>query len=301
LLDVAGGSQKIAREEIRRFAEKEAGVIETVNNSGEIVDIEEQMAYARRRSDKKGLGIFPPLLSFVKRVRGGMQSALDVLKPGVLDEAVGEYVMDTPNRVRNKIHATLPDPNLLTPEGMRTPEGQMASRWLADTLMGFGGATVWHGSPHKFDKFDLSAPKTTGGAFNRHGVSVSPEMTVAQRYADDFGRGKGQVYKVEDSTTKPLSLSARDFHNLQRLTGEVDHYAGKLPESQTIGLEIFMRKHGIVWRDGDHPIEAVRRAGYDSIVGAGNPSKSGLSTAESLIFDPAQLKILGRNARPIDE
>jgi len=31
------------------------------------VDIEEQMAYARRRSDKKGLGIFPSLLSFVNR------------------------------------------------------------------------------------------------------------------------------------------------------------------------------------------------------------------------------------------
>lgn len=158
-------------------------------------------------------------------------------------------------------------------------------------------AIVWHGSPATFNEFDLFAPKTTGGAFNRHGISVSTERAVAQRYADDFGGGHGQLYQVVNRANKPLNLSAREFHTLQTLTGEVDHHIIKglaLSESRLVSLESFMRQHGIRWKDGDHPVDAIKRAGYDSITGAGFPSRSGQSTAETLVFDPAKLSVIER-------
>ena len=190
---------------------------------------------------------------------------------------------------------------------LQTQQGQQQARnSLAEKAMqtygGLLGATVWHGSPHKFDKFDLNAQRTTGGNFNKYGVSVSEQPSVAQRYADDFGGPNGSIYKVESSTAKPMDLSAGEFHKLQALTGAVDHAkktGRSLAESQSIDLEMLMKKHGIAWREGDHPIDAIKRAGYDSIRGAGFPSRSGLAEQESLIFDPSLLQILERNGQPI--
>jgi hypothetical protein len=166
--------------------------------------------------------------------------------------------------------------------------------------MGMAAATVWHGSPHKFDKFDMNAPKTTGGNFNKHGVSVSDHQSVAQRYADDFGGKNGQLYKVDADIGNPLELSARDFHSLQRLTGEVDHAAktGKsISESNSVSLEMLLKKNGINWnwQQGEHPIEAIKRAGHDAIKGAGYPSRNGLAEQETLVFNPSLLRILERN------
>jgi hypothetical protein len=166
-------------------------------------------------------------------------------------------------------------------------------------------ATVWHGSPHKFDKFDMNAPKTTGGNFNKHGVSVSDHQSVAQRYADDFGGKNGQLYKVDADIGNPLELSARDFHSLQRLTGEVDHAAktGKsISESNSVSLEMLLKKNGINWnwQQGEHPIEAIKRAGHDAIKGAGYPSRNGLAEQETLVFNPSLLRILERNGSPIN-
>jgi GNAT superfamily N-acetyltransferase len=53
-----------------------------------------------------------------------------------------EYAKDTPNRVRENIATNFPDPNLLTPQGMQTLQGQQARNALADVLMGFAGTTT---------------------------------------------------------------------------------------------------------------------------------------------------------------
>jgi hypothetical protein len=156
---------------------------------------------------------------------------------------------------------------------------------------GQGGAIVYHGSPHRFDKFDLNAPKTTGGALNKYGVSVSPDRAVAGRYASDFGGGNGVVYKIDESTKAPLRLTAREFNKLQELTGLLDSGPGILPITKSVDMEMLLKHHGIDWTDGIHPIEAIKRAGYDSIWSAAGRAGA---ESEALIFDPSLLKILGR-------
>lgn len=166
--------------------------------------------------------------------------------------------------------------------------------------MGLGGI-VWHGSPKAFSKFSLDAPKTTGGAFNKYGVSVSKEKKVADRYAKDFGGDSPNVYKVDESTTAPMRIGRTDFHTLQRLVGEFDRKAGDLPEVQSVSLESLLKKHGIAWdwQNKEHPISAIKKAGFDSIWDDGVMNRAGFSEQEALIFDPEKLKILERNGIPL--
>lgn len=48
----------------------------------------------------------------------------------------------------------------------------------------FGGIRAWHGSPHDFDKFDISKIGTGMGRSYGHGVYVSADKEVARPYAD---------------------------------------------------------------------------------------------------------------------
>lgn len=165
-------------------------------------------------------------------------------------------------------------------------------------------ATVWHGSPRVFEKFDVNAPRTTGGNFNGYGVSVSDHPDVATRYANDFGNGNGMLYKIDEQTKNPLNLSARDFHSLQNLTGMVDHAAKSgtaLTESQLASLEVLMKKNGIPWKDGEHPIQAIKNAGHDAIRGEGYPTRSGRAEQETLVLNPDLLTILERNGQPVKQ
>lgn len=51
------------------------------------------------------------------------------------------------------------------------------------------GAIVWHGSPHKFDKFDSSKIGTGEGAqAYGHGLYLAEKQGVAQEYADALGK-----------------------------------------------------------------------------------------------------------------
>lgn len=54
--------------------------------------------------------------------------------------------------------------------------------------MGLAGATVWHGSPHKFDKFDSSKIGTGEGAqAYGHGLYLAESPAVADDYAKKLG------------------------------------------------------------------------------------------------------------------
>lgn len=161
------------------------------------------------------------------------------------------------------------------------------------------GAINYHGSPKNFNAFDLSAPKTTGGAFNKHGVSISPNEKVANRYASDFevGGNRGTVYKLDFEPQKELSLENRDFHTLQRYVGEIDSGRG-LNEVQAIGLEEMLRGRGIEYTYGkSHPIDAIKSSGHDSI-SSKYPKNGAFYEAERLVFDPEKIKILGKKPGP---
>jgi len=63
-------------------------------------------------------------------------------------------------------------------------------------------ATVWHGSPHKFDKFDMSKIGTGEGKQQQGvGLYFAEKEAVAQRYADRLadmhGKAEGNLYKVD--------------------------------------------------------------------------------------------------------
>ena len=70
----------------------------------------------------------------------------------------------------------------------RPQDQQQARNSLADKAMqtygGLLGATVWHGSPHKFDKFDSSKIGTGEGAqAYGHGLYLAEHPEVAGQYA----------------------------------------------------------------------------------------------------------------------
>jgi hypothetical protein len=154
------------------------------------------------------------------------------------------------------------------------------------------GIEAWHGSPHNFDKFDLSAPKTTGGGkLNEYGVSLAPERNVAEKYAKDFSGGEGTLYRVNADVTKPLNLTSQEFHQLEKIVGKLDTQQ-PLTELEEIGLDMMLERAG-VQRGTAHPIDAIKAAGYDAITK--DSGRYGVAEAEHVIFDPERISILDRS------
>ena len=79
---------------------------------------------------------------------------------------------------------------------LKMGENAAAPRTLNGPTRNQAGAVVWHGSPHKFDKFD-SAKIGTGEGKQQQGVGLyfAENPRVAQKYADRVE--SGTVYKVD--------------------------------------------------------------------------------------------------------
>lgn len=77
-------------------------------------------------------------------------------------------------------------------ENMRAPTPMnAATRWQA-------GAIVYHGSPHKFDKFDSSKIGTgEGSQAQGHGLYFAENKAVADEYRKALSDGLGHTYKVD--------------------------------------------------------------------------------------------------------
>ncbi len=64
--------------------------------------------------------------------------------------------------------------------------------------MAMAAATVYHGSPHKFNKFDSSKIGTGEGAqAYGHGLYLAESDKVAKQYQQKLGAGNGSLYKVD--------------------------------------------------------------------------------------------------------
>ena len=125
-----------------------------------------------------------------------------------------------------------------------SPEQKAAAqRALADygSQMGMAGATVWHGSPHKFDKFDSSKIGTGEGAqAYGHGLYLAESPDVAKSYqAMSYNRtvalpdGKG--YALFDSATdKKISdtFGTKDAALKAKEAFSGNHYKVDLPDDQ---------------------------------------------------------------------
>lgn len=114
---------------------------------------------------------------------GNIGNALRTLTtPHAGDAMVGNYLLDTPNRISRNVDAAFPDPRLLKQD---TPEGKAAREAVFNTIGNFAAPTVWHGSPHKFNKFDSSKIGTGEGAqAYGHGLYLADNQSVAQQYAN---------------------------------------------------------------------------------------------------------------------
>ena len=88
-------------------------------------------------------------------------------------------------------------------------------------MQGQRGAIVWHGSPHKFDKFDASKIGTGEGAqAYGHGLYLAESPEVAQSYRAAVSAEKGRAFGLDDGPTKGIATliaaRGRDGETLAR-------------------------------------------------------------------------------------
>ena len=94
-----------------------------------------------------------------------------------------------------------------------------ARKALADAgaAQGMAAATVWHGSPHKFDKFDSSKIGTGEGAqAYGHGLYLAESPEVAKSYKDVLA-GADKVYMVGGKQVDPRFMDAFESNALQQI------------------------------------------------------------------------------------
>jgi len=119
-------------------------------------------------------------------------------------------------------------------------------RQLADqaTAQGMAGMTVWHGSPHRFDKFDSSKIGTGEGAqAYGHGLYLAESPDVAKGYRDklsgagyfsDDGKyfmkndSKGTFHSFDPKTNSDALISEADFYK----NAPASLYKVDLPDEQ---------------------------------------------------------------------
>lgn len=128
--------------------------------------------------------------------------------------------------------------------GLLDPSGVAKAPVLAKGLFALGdpattkmlggllGATVWHGSPHKFDKFDSSKIGTGEGAqAYGHGLYLAESPAVAKQYQDalsDFDMFvKGQPFNNAD----PMHRAAEAIRTAQDGGHSITDVAARLQRS----------------------------------------------------------------------
>ena len=120
---------------------------------------------------------------------------------------------------------------LLTPQ-----QKERARKALADkgAEMALAAATVWHGSPHKFDKFDSSKIGTGEGAqAYGHGLYLAESDKVANEYATMFNKSApkpASLMRLRDSA--PAGSSEWKHYDALLNEGQSNLYKVDLPDEQ---------------------------------------------------------------------
>ena len=138
-------------------------------------------------------------------------------------QEIANYKAGRPSTMFNAAHT---DPNL---EGL-------AMDWGMNPMMGVSGLLgkiVYHGSPHKFDRFDASKIGTGEGAqAYGHGVYLADSQGVANGYAQTLGRGNVELGGVPLRSVREFKLppNARGESQVITPTREVRDLASKFIE-----------------------------------------------------------------------
>lgn len=100
-----------------------------------------------------------------------------------LKQQGNEFAADPAGYLESSARAALPPDPLGGYNAQGVPQmNPEATKWLADNV-GFGAMTVYHGSPHVFDKFDMSKIGTGEGAqMYGHGLYFAENPKVAANY-----------------------------------------------------------------------------------------------------------------------
>jgi hypothetical protein len=116
---------------------------------------------------------------------------------------------------------------------------------LAGLLPGMVSATVFHGSPHKFDAFDATRAGQEGGASFGMGHNFSADAKHAEVYAKR--EGAGNLYKV-DLSDEAIETMLRWEKPLDQQTPAAQELAktvaGALPEKVPFGGGAFINTKG---------------------------------------------------------
>ena len=194
---------------------------------------------------------------------------------------------------------------------------QRVAKALADAPTQPAGIRAYHGSPHQFDKFDISKIGTGEGAqAYGHGLYFAENEAVARGYRDALtpGNTRGHMYEVRLNAdpakmldfNKPLREQSEAVQALAR-TGDISKSI-----SQTRGMmEMFRRGaeqphnpatgqtlYRAISDYGDNAVgatEAMTRAGIPGIQYLDAGSRAvGDGTRNFVIFDPSRIEILRR-------
>lgn len=147
-----------------------------------------------------------------------LKNAGQVIDQGLLGGRIGQIPQRAAEMKQGLLRAPADLAQLGSPEMKQTVDAAMAGQGPATNpqqwidagmeltglapLGGIAAHTVYHGSPHRFDKFDMSKIGTGEGKQQQGvGLYFAEKEAVAQRYADRLadmhGKAEGNLYKVD--------------------------------------------------------------------------------------------------------
>jgi hypothetical protein len=163
------------------------------------------------------------------------------------------------------------------------------------------GMTVFHGSPHKFDKFD-SSKIGTGEGFQEYGVGHYFAENPA--VADSYKQG-GSVYKVDlpdeqivkmMDWEKPLSQQPENVKQalakLKQATGKSERFFEPFAGREMNGMQLYRALSSTLGDEG--AAKVLREAGIPGISYLDQGSRAAnKGTRNFVVFDDSVPKILG--------
>ena len=193
------------------------------------------------------------------------------LSPGDWATAVAKYPAYKLDQLKS--FATLPHDVMTGQTDPMSDEGFARAQGLAGLAMtgGLGGVPVeageavlgsgpiraYHGSPHDFDRFDISKIGTGEGAqAYGHGLYFADKEGVAKSYRDTLSKKAGQDPAYWDNVQLPPSLSRDESSDLNRL-GVGLRQIGNLPPEDMEMYRSLVRKQ----RSYDDAIQAAKPTG----------------------------------------
>lgn len=147
-----------------------------------------------------------------RKVKGLLADPIETAKLGLV--RFGEDQNDMINLARNAYPMAGERTVLNNPQQLKAMRKQLADKASEQAM---AAATVWHGSPHKFDKFDASKIGTGEGAqAYGHGLYLAEAPDVAK------------TYKASNSATSDFTYSGKPITDeIKRSTAwHLEHYGG---------------------------------------------------------------------------